>query len=60
VYVNAPTIGAEIQVPFGGVKHTGNGHREAGTVALDEFTEWKTIFVDYSGRLQKAQIDIPE
>jgi aldehyde dehydrogenase (NAD+) len=60
VYVNAPTIGAEIQVPFGGVKNTGNGHREAGTVALDEFTEWKTIFVDYSGRLQKAQIDIPE
>jgi acyl-CoA reductase-like NAD-dependent aldehyde dehydrogenase len=57
VYVNAPTIGAEIQVPFGGVKNTGNGHREAGTVALDEFTEWKTIFVDYSGRLQKAQID---
>jgi aldehyde dehydrogenase (NAD+) len=57
VYVNAPTIGAEIQVPFGGVKNTGNGHREAGTVALDEFTEWKTIFVDYSGQLQKAQID---
>ena len=60
VYINAPTIGAEIQVPFGGVKHTGNGHREAGTVALDEFTEWKTIFVDYSGKLQKAQIDIPD
>ena len=58
VYVNAPTIGAEIQVPFGGVKNTGNGHREAGTVALDEFTEWKTIFVDYSGKLQKAQIDV--
>jgi aldehyde dehydrogenase (NAD+) len=57
VYVNAPTIGAEIQLPFGGVKNTGNGHREAGTVALDEFTEWKTIFVDYSGHLQKAQID---
>jgi aldehyde dehydrogenase (NAD+) len=56
VYVNAPTIGAEIQVPFGGVKNTGNGHREAGTGALDEFTEWKTIFVDYSGRLQKAQM----
>jgi aldehyde dehydrogenase (NAD+) len=60
VYVNAPTIGAEIQVPFGGVKNTGNGHREAGTVALDEFTEWKTIFVDYSGRLQKAQMAEPE
>jgi aldehyde dehydrogenase (NAD+) len=56
VYVNAPTIGAEIQVPFGGIKNTGNGHREAGTGALDEFTEWKTIFVDYSGRLQKAQM----
>jgi aldehyde dehydrogenase (NAD+) len=59
VYVNAPTIGAEIQLPFGGVKNTGNGHREAGTVALDEFTEWKTVYVDYSGRLQRAQIDIP-
>lgn len=57
VYVNAPTIGAEIQLPFGGVKNTGNGHREAGSVALDEFTEWKTIYVDYSGRLQRAQID---
>ena len=56
VYVNAPTIGAEIQVPFGGTKNTGNGHREAGTGALDEFTEWKTIYVDYSGRLQKAQM----
>src|SRR5947207_2328697 len=60
VYVNAPTIGAEIQMPFGGVKNTGNGHREAGTVALDEFTEWKTIYVDYSGRLQRAQIDTGE
>jgi alpha-ketoglutaric semialdehyde dehydrogenase len=60
VYVNAPTIGAEIQLPFGGVKSTGNGHREAGTVALDEFTEWKTIYVDYSGRLQRAQIDTGE
>lgn len=57
VYVNAPTIGAEIQLPFGGVKNTGNGHREAGSVALDEFTEWKTIYMDYSGRLQRAQID---
>jgi aldehyde dehydrogenase (NAD+) len=60
VYVNAPTIGAEIHLPFGGVKNTGNGHREAGSVALDEFTEWKTIYVDYSGRLQRAQIDTGE
>jgi alpha-ketoglutaric semialdehyde dehydrogenase len=57
VYVNAPTIGAEIQLPFGGTKSTGNGHREAGTVALDQFSEWKSIYVDYSGRLQRAQID---
>jgi len=57
VYVNAPTIGAEIQLPFGGVKSTGNGHRAAGTTALDEFTEWKTVYIDYSGRLQRAQID---
>ncbi|MGH7610789.1 MAG: aldehyde dehydrogenase family protein [Candidatus Dormibacteria bacterium] len=59
VYVNAPTIGAEIQLPFGGTKWTGNGHREAGTTALDEFTEWKTVYIDYSGHLQRAQIDIP-
>ncbi|MGA9775044.1 MAG: aldehyde dehydrogenase family protein [Candidatus Dormiibacterota bacterium] len=57
VYVNAPTIGAEIQLPFGGVKGTGNGHREAGSTAFDEFTEWKTVYIDYSGRLQRAQID---
>ena len=56
VYVNAPTIGAEIQVPFGGMKNTGNGHREAGPVALDEFTEWKTVAIDFSGKLQKAQM----
>jgi acyl-CoA reductase-like NAD-dependent aldehyde dehydrogenase len=55
VYVNAPTIGAEIQLPFGGTKATGNGHREAGPVALDEFTEWKAVSVDFSGRVQKAQ-----
>ena len=55
VYVNAPTIGAEVQLPFGGMKSTGNGHREAGPVALDEFTEWKAVSVDFSGRLQKAQ-----
>lgn len=60
VYINAPTIGAEIQLPFGGTKQTGNGHREAGTTAIEQFTEWKAIFVDYSGRLQKAQIDTYE
>ncbi|MGI0151556.1 MAG: aldehyde dehydrogenase family protein, partial [Thermoplasmata archaeon] len=58
-YVNAPTIGAEVQLPFGGVKNTGNGGREAGSVAIDEFCEIKTVVVDYSGRLQKAQIDPP-
>ncbi|HEX9774641.1 MAG TPA: aldehyde dehydrogenase family protein [Actinomycetota bacterium] len=55
VYVNAPTIGAEVQLPFGGMKSTGNGHREAGPVALDEFTEWKAVSVDYSGKVQKSQ-----
>ncbi len=58
VYVNGPTIGAEVQLPFGGVKQTGNGHREAGRTGLDIFSEWKTVFVDYSGRLQKAQIHL--
>lgn len=57
VYINAPTIGAEIQLPFGGVKQTGNGHREAGSTAIEQFTEWKAVYIDYSGRLQKAQID---
>jgi aldehyde dehydrogenase (NAD+) len=57
VYVNAGTIGAEIQLPFGGTRGTGNGHREAGTAALDTFSEWKSIYVDYSGKLQRAQID---
>ena len=57
VYVNAGTIGAETHLPFGGMKQTGNGHREAGHAALDTFTEWKSIYVDYSGRLQRAQID---
>ena len=57
VYVNAPTIGAEIQLPFGGTRDTGNGHREAGGRVLDEFSEWKSIYIDYSGRLQRAQID---
>jgi aldehyde dehydrogenase (NAD+) len=56
-YVNGPTIGAEVQLPFGGVKDTGNGHREAGTTVYDIFSEWKSIYVDYSGKLQKAQID---
>ncbi|MGA8665019.1 MAG: aldehyde dehydrogenase family protein [Thermoplasmata archaeon] len=56
-YVNAPTIGAEVQLPFGGVKNTGNGGREAGSAAIDEFTEVKTVFVDFSDKLQKAQID---
>lgn len=56
VYVNAPTIGAEVQVPFGGMKSTGNGHREAGPQALDEFTEWKTVGIDFSGKLQRAQM----
>lgn len=54
-YINSGTIGAEVHTPFGGTKGTGNGHREAGTTALDECTEWKTIFVDFSGTLQKAQ-----
>ncbi|MGH7838926.1 MAG: aldehyde dehydrogenase family protein, partial [Candidatus Binataceae bacterium] len=57
VYVNAPTIGAETHLPFGGIKNTGNGHRESGEAALDFYTEWKTIYIDYSDRLQRAQID---
>jgi alpha-ketoglutaric semialdehyde dehydrogenase len=56
-YVNAPTIGAEVHLPFGGTKATGNGHREAGTAALDVFSEWKSIYIDFSGKLQRAQID---
>ena len=56
-YVNAPTIGAEVQLPFGGVKNTGNGGREAGSQAIEEFTEIKTVFIDFSAKLQKAQID---
>jgi aldehyde dehydrogenase (NAD+) len=59
-YVNGPTIGAEVHLPFGGVKDTGNGHREAGTTVYDIFTEWKSIYIDYSGKLQKAQIDNAE
>ncbi len=57
VYINAGTTGAETHLPFGGWKDTGNGHREAGHVALDTFTEWKAIYVDFSGKLQRAQID---
>jgi len=56
-YINAGTIGAEVHLPFGGTKETGNGHREAGQAALDVFTEWKSVYVDYSGTLQRAQID---
>ncbi|RNF40114.1 aldehyde dehydrogenase family protein [Planococcus salinus] len=57
VYVNAGTSGAEIHLPFGGTKGTGNGHRDSGVAALDVFTEWKSVYVDYSGKLQRAQID---
>lgn len=56
-YINGPTIGAEVHLPFGGVKQTGNGHREAGSAVLDVFTDWKTVYVDFSGHLQRAQID---
>jgi acyl-CoA reductase-like NAD-dependent aldehyde dehydrogenase len=57
VYVNAPTIGAETHLPFGGIKQTGNGHREASITALEFYSEWKTLYIDYSDRLQRAQID---
>jgi alpha-ketoglutaric semialdehyde dehydrogenase len=60
VYVNAPTIGAETHLPFGGTKQTGNGHREAAVAAIDFFTEWKTLYIDYSDKLQRAQIDNAE
>jgi alpha-ketoglutaric semialdehyde dehydrogenase len=57
-YVNSSTIGAEVHLPFGGTKSTGNGHREGAMISsLDIFSEWKAIYVDYSGKLQKAQID---
>ncbi len=59
-YVNSATIGAEVHLPFGGTKGTGNGHREAGTQVLDIFSEWKSLYVDYSGKLQRAQIDTVE
>jgi alpha-ketoglutaric semialdehyde dehydrogenase len=57
VYVNAPTIGAETHLPFGGTKQTGNGHREAAVASIDFFTEWKSLYIDYSDKLQRAQID---
>lgn len=56
-YINGPTIGAEAHMPFGGVKETGNGHREGGWEVYEFYTETKTVFVDYSGKLQRAQID---
>jgi acyl-CoA reductase-like NAD-dependent aldehyde dehydrogenase len=56
-YINGPTIGAEVHLPFGGVKGTGNGHREAAWTVLDFYTEWKSVYVEYSGKLQRAQID---
>jgi acyl-CoA reductase-like NAD-dependent aldehyde dehydrogenase len=59
-YINAGTTGAEVHLPFGGTKQTGNGHREAGQAALDFYTEWKSVYVDYSGKLQRAQIDVAE
>jgi aldehyde dehydrogenase (NAD+) len=59
-YVNAPTIGAEVHLPFGGTKNTGNGHREAGSAALDVFSEWKSVYIDFSGKLQRAQIDVEQ
>jgi aldehyde dehydrogenase (NAD+) len=60
VYCNAPTIGAEIHLPFGGTKATGNGHREGGIQSLDVFSEWKSLYIDFSGHLQRAQIDNAE
>jgi alpha-ketoglutaric semialdehyde dehydrogenase len=59
-YINAPTIGAEVHLPFGGVNQTGNGHREGGVGAIDFYTQWKAVYVDYSDRLQRAQIDRAE
>jgi aldehyde dehydrogenase (NAD+) len=57
-YVNASTVGAEVHLPFGGIRQTGNGHREGGRQVLDVFTEWKAVYIDYSGKLQRAQIDL--
>jgi aldehyde dehydrogenase (NAD+) len=58
VYINAGTIGAETHLPFGGTRETGNGHREAAWTAIDFFSEWKSVYVDFSGKLQRAQIDM--
>ncbi|HZK75813.1 MAG TPA: aldehyde dehydrogenase family protein, partial [Candidatus Kapabacteria bacterium] len=57
-YINAATIGAEAHMPFGGVKATGNGHREGGWAVFDFYTEWKSVYIDFSGKLQRAQIDV--
>lgn len=57
-YVNASTIGAEVHLPFGGIRQSGNGHREGGPQVMDVFTEWKAVYIDYSGKLQRAQIDV--
>jgi aldehyde dehydrogenase (NAD+) len=57
-YINSSTIGAEVHLPFGGIKHTGIGTREAGWTGIEEFSEIKTVYIDYSGKLQKAQIDV--
>jgi len=56
-YINSPTIGAEVHLPFGGIKKTGNGYRDGGPTVLDAYTEWKTLYIDFSGRLQKAQME---
>lgn len=56
-YINAPTIGAEVHLPFGGTKDSGNGHREDGLQVLDLYSEWKSVYIDFSGKLQRAQID---
>ena len=57
VYVNTSCIGAQVHLPFGGLKGTGNGHRDAGQTMLDNVTEWKTVTIDFHGKIQKAQID---
>jgi len=56
-YINGATIGAEAHMPFGGVKATGNGHREGGWTVYEFYSEWKAVYIDYSGKLQRAQID---
>ena len=60
VFLRPLGLRLETHLPFGGIKQTGNGHREAGTAGLDVFSEWKSIYVDYSGKIQKAQIDVPD